>query len=308
MNLDVVLGALSQVVGPAYYAFAFILYGARIRWRLRERPSRRLIVRGVTLATWLLVIGSEFGFLLRSAPLVIGATLMMFAVSERDRAIADKLFRPDLRFGASHAANALFDSFRDPAGAPIDETTVRTGLDDLDRWQSPATFEFIQVTRLYVMTRIEDPADERLESWSARLETIAGAWVAGGAWDGLARLGTRIRRVVLAGGAVLATAGGIVAGAAYHDQLSVALAATVVWAYPSAWAATFTKLALGLIGFGIGLAWWISQTPYQCGPACDTVTRTRIAVAAGAMVIGAVIWVLDPQRRARSGPKLSVVK
>jgi hypothetical protein len=307
MNLDVVLGALSQVVGPAYYAFAFILYGARIRWRLRERPSRRLIVRSVTLATWLLVIGSEFGFLLRSAPLVIAASILMYVVSERHLAIANALFRPDLRFGASDAANLLFGSFRDPEGTPVDEATIRTGLDDLDRWQSPATFEFIQVTRLYVVTRIGDPYDERLVAWSARLETIAAGWVAGQPWDSLERLGTRIRRVVLAGGTVLAAAAGIVVGAAYRDQLPVALVVTVVWAYLAAWAAVFMRVALGLIGFGIGFAWWMSQDSYDCGPSCDTVTRTRIAVAVVAIVIGAVIGVLDPQRRARSGPKLSVV-
>lgn len=299
MNTDVLLTVAGRVAFPALLVWWTLTLGFRLRWHLFERSTRRSVVRAVTAVTWLLVVGLEIAMLLRSTPLLLGFLLPMMALLLLEERLPTILARPDARLATARSIDRLNRAASDPTHTTADDAAIRKGLDDLDYWKSPATFEAIELTRMIFTTWLWDPADRRhFERWSARLEVILRGWNAAPAWNWLSRIGAAIKQPVRRFGTWLALIAGVVAGAAYHDRLDITFGAILVWAYVSSWDEGVRRAAFGCIGFGFGLLWWTAAQGPECAPTCDPVRFTRIGVAAGALILGALVSIRQRRRLA----------
>jgi hypothetical protein len=266
-NLDEdLLWVFAYRVIEVVIVWAIFVVGTGIRWEMRHAGWSTTMVRVTTALTWLAVVAAAGRLLLPATRLPalialdtivfnIGLVFFVIAMTSKDWIRAAIAARPS---GPTTLVNEVERIFRElnVAGTSVDRAEVDADLAALDRWLTPATFEYIQLARSRVVSGLDGGprAGDREERWSRRMwevrEGLAPSWRA----DRLSSAGQMVRRPILAAAPWLAAFCGGVLGRSVLAGPVVAVVPTIVLlGYLAAWAWDRVILPVWL-GLGVGLA------------------------------------------------------
>ena len=296
--LNGLYAGLVLVWGPVISLLGFGTLRHEVRKRGAWRPAT---VRALTVLMWSAAIGYGVLALLgqyRAVIVINFAALIAFLLSERiARIIAGP---PTARHAAATAAWQVFDEFHSKY-EPEDAEALRTHLADLDKVVTTDTFEFVQLTRAYILHALDggSPDDPNAVRWRERLDEIAKAW-----WrrrptdDPAARLSRWARRRSRA----LAFLGGFALGAGIWSGVGVApVVASVVVAWLLLFVSWSRVITATLGGAAVGLLAALGLEIAAC-TACDwTTTATTVALLVVALVLTA--WFADTREPAAVGSR-----
>ncbi len=304
---------VTELITQAVYALsifgvpaAVFLGIGSIRWDVRQRGTWSVpIIRFLTLTMWGLIAVYAIGLTLRlrAVPLVV------FAVAAAAILLAKPIVEmvahpPDSRRQAALAVRGVFD-LASSRFQPVDVEKVRQELAALDEWVTPATFEYIQLTRALILQWLDGgPSDAaNATRWRNRMEAIATEW-----WP--PAIGTRtrdprrlMRAFVKRWWLPLVSVTGIVIGASIWVSLGpVRAAATIIFAWLVVWGQAPLVLSAGIVSAIVGLA---AATALRLGGCRSCDPASIVATVAGISVVGLLVagYLVVSHRRsmARSG-------
>ena len=306
--LGVAVFQLSLVFAPA---IAFGGFGG-IRWDLRSKGTgSTLVIRSLTFVMWGLVVLGAAGLVL-GLPLIEGAALWTCLAPFLWRArVGDFLGgAPDPRVRTVEAVRNVFE-LASSRFKPVDVDELRRELAALDEYVTPQTFEYIQLTRAFMLHWLDGGSSTAANAtrWQKRMTEIALEWLP---WNRprAARDPRRLlRRVVTRWWLPLTVIGGAVLGAwiwarGWPSPLEVT--AGIVVGYLLMWTDQLLVAATGLVGFVVGLAASTGLQILEC-PSCGW-TSTIATVAAISIVGLLCAWFLIARHRKRKPtPRLTVI-
>lgn len=311
MNTALIEAAFFQialVVAPAFAIFTF----SAIRWDLRSRgtwsPS---IVRALTFIMWSVVVVDAISKIPIVRPPVLALLAVTMAAFWFHPQIVDRLAHaPDPRRRAANAVRHVLELASSPFKA-VDVEEVRLELAALDEYVTPATFEFIQLTRALLLHWLDGGPSTAPNAmrWHARMTGITTEWwtpqsAAGEARDPRRIMGMVVFRLwlplTLTAGAALGLS---VWSAGRPGPLDVVAAIVLGWL-------VVRKGSLGIAAASAGfVAAVVASTSVRITtcPSCDWASTT--ATVAGLSVVGLlcagslVAW----NRRRKPPPRLTVI-
>jgi hypothetical protein len=300
-DLDLVWLAGTRLFA-VFVVWQTIWMGAMFRHTMRVNRWSPPRIRLVTAATWVVVVAEVGVFVNYSRPLfvlfVLGEVVFMATLLLYDRILAAISVRADPRMGLLAEISRILGDLAN-ADSPADRERIDRDLAALDRWVTPKTFEFIQLTRSRVLAWLDGGPRQagREARWSARMQEIVDVWFPPHTGR-LTRLVAPFRGWLLANETLLSVVGGIVLGVSVAiDPLPVLPAPIILLGWLATWG-TRRVVWVGLIGVSVGLV--IAGGAIAGRPADSTQATVIATIALVEVFLLAAAWTYR-RMSARSG-------